>query len=142
MSTSPEISPLSEAFRLAVEGSPVADPNYRILDTTGSSEALLTTMTRHEARVGMYAQLAGIPRDQAAQAIQRAAEMLNEAQGEAITKWSDLCAANAGDFLSAYDAAYDQEWVRAYAAAAMLTVEEALQRLTRNHLIGCDHYRS
>ena len=136
------ITPVSEAFRLAVEGSPVASLDQRISEMFGTGEAFLTAMARHKARIEAYVRLArqeGIPCGNATQEIQIAAERLDDARGTAIVAWAALCTDNGGDPLETYLASAERPWLHSYADAAFITIEEARHRLMRDHIVCCSH---
>lgn len=131
---SQSITPTTEAFRLAVAGSPVACLDYPTPAVTGSLEALVVFMDRHRARVETYAQLAGLPLATAADSIRLAAEKLGEAREKAAERWSEMCAAMQGDLAGLYQAAHSDRKVLAFAETACLTPHEAAMVLAKIHL--------
>jgi len=144
MSAPSEITPLSEVLRLAVEGSPVASIDYRVMEIVGSSDeqmVAMVAMARHEARVQAYATLAKVTYGQAAQYVQQAAEHLCAKRDVAVEAWDRLCEANNGDHLSTFSAAHDQTWTHEFAVAAGLNDMEALGWLLQKHMPVCNHHR-
>lgn len=129
------ITPVAEAFRLAVAGSPAACLEYPTPAVTGSLEALVVFMDRHRARVEAYAQLAGVPLATAADSIRAAAEKLAASRKHAAARWSELCRQVGGNMSTLHKAAQQDKLVADFAEAACLTPQEAAVDLTQIHLM-------